>query len=935
MCFVFYGIALLISRCLANNISATKHEEMASSNFIRSDAIDSENVDDASVSAPTVISRNPLLCSICHDYYNDPCLLSCFHTFCVRCLRGPQLDGKISCPICGQTTQMKDGAQQPPIDQLMRQLVELANCENPPCANCEKRDKTTMFFCTTCGQALCTHCREHTHRAKMFSSHEVIHMSKCKKDTQRRCHSHGEQYIMFNQTDKCMLCATCFRDTPADVRLHCVDIDTAWQQTSKKMEHAVNSICELQAAMREGLLDLKSQLDELKHNVDTEKRGLNAYCQGIQEAVNKTHSTVLLELHRDFDIKEKMVRTQLLSLGIVLPALQTHLGLCTAFTSATSKYQFLELAHPMLERLGRVAQLGHLSRPPLLNAHLNSSYKSEFARTLQPFVIGLALMPKEIIYDHMQLQSSQKQDTHLIQQCKSDLKLQTKSVYESSRFNNHCKIFDNELQELSNQLKTVKERLGELHRDVTLLRRANTLTLGTRYENVSRDCSLLEQQLEYQQVELERLRTMFDALWEEQYSRIQLEKEIFYSQMNNILSLKGEVKQLHTVAQQLEPFIKSFVTGINPSELNTIASDINSQKHFQALLDHLGCLKIQEPTTPSTKEYRHQRNCSANDNAMYTKDSKEIPTRCRTPCSGTETVLDSSGNIVVYETKLESKRGVLSQLIEKARIKEDRKKSTGSEEVRDRSHTRRSRKFPENIKPKTPPGHSSTSKVLSLYRTLKGGNCGNDVSIEVIEHQVSNLPPQQLIHQDDEYEYQRISEASSVGEVKKRVQAQVHPVPEEVISLKNSEDMLYANETTSVNKRERRRRRASCDSLSTGSESRRSSITDGAQGLSAQDTGKTLVFLIGSSPTSSSLTHKQRSWETFPRPKSKRNICVSYGNTNSGNVSGDGDSIKKADSFEGHEEAVRTLVAAVQETRSQLRQHHFHQHRYHRKNKTN
>jgi hypothetical protein len=36
-----------------------------------------------------------------------------------------------------------------------------------------------------------------------------------------------------------------------------------------------------------------------------------------------------------------------------------------------------------------------------------------------------------------------------------------------------------------------------------------------------------------------------------------------------------------------------------------------------------------------------------------------------------------------------------------------------------------------------------------------------------------------------------------------------------------------------------------------------------------------------------------------------------------GSLRGEVGSLKKADSFEGHEEAVRTLVAAVQETRTQ------------------
>lgn len=234
----------------------------------------------------------------------------------------------------------------------------------------------------------------------MFSSHEVVHMSKCTKDTQRRCPSHGEQYIMYSQSAKCMLCATCFRDTPADARVHCVDIESAWQQTSKKMERAVNSICELQAGIRDGVLALKSQLDELRHSLESEKRALSAFCQGMQEAITKTHASVLAELQRQFETKERMVRTQLLSLGSALPVLQMHLMLCTAFTSGATKYQFLELAHPMLERLSRVAQLGHPSRPPLLAAHIRTNYRVDFARALQPYIGHTQQSLKESLYEH-------------------------------------------------------------------------------------------------------------------------------------------------------------------------------------------------------------------------------------------------------------------------------------------------------------------------------------------------------------------------------------------------------------------------------------------------------------------------------------------------------------------------------------------------------
>jgi len=117
------------------------------------------------------------------------------------------------------------------------------------------------------------------------------------------------------------------------------------------------------------------------------------------------------------------------------------------------------------------------------------------------------------------------------QSSKVTQRLPTKSGPDSGPFSNHCRTFDTQLKELSQQLMTVKERLGELQRDVSVLKRANTPPLGTRYDHVARDCRLLEQQLEHHQMELERLRNVFDALWEEQMCRIHIEKEIFHSQV--------------------------------------------------------------------------------------------------------------------------------------------------------------------------------------------------------------------------------------------------------------------------------------------------------------------------------------------------------------------------------------------------------------------
>jgi hypothetical protein len=46
-------------------------------------------------------SRNPLLCLICNNIYDDPRLLNCYHSFCAKCLPGRLGDSRIVCPLCG------------------------------------------------------------------------------------------------------------------------------------------------------------------------------------------------------------------------------------------------------------------------------------------------------------------------------------------------------------------------------------------------------------------------------------------------------------------------------------------------------------------------------------------------------------------------------------------------------------------------------------------------------------------------------------------------------------------------------------------------------------------------------------------------------------------------------------------------------------------
>lgn len=521
-------------------------------------------------------SRNPLLCWLCDAVYDDPRLLSCYHAFCGRCLAPRILDNRIYCPLCCKVTATKDG-QLPPRDSLMAFLVESSCEERPPCANCDNGNQAD-FFCNTCGQALCCHCREETHRARMFSTHDVIHMSKRGREVNKKCTLHGEPYIMFSATKHAMLCINCFRESSVDARLHCTDLETAYTMGCKKLERGVMSIRELQNSVRDGVILFKALLDELRKNMDMEKNNINNLAETIQENVRRIQEALLREVDTQYDAKAKLFRGQLCSLGSLLPIIQVHLLMCTSFASSASKYQFLELVFLLMERLAAIAHLSHPLRPGQ-SSQIRSNYRSEFYRSLELLlssssnskaareasattaVSGSSGCSEKPQSSDGGCPSRPSSSASVVgpgfgmpgsRQSLSAAKLK---IFESvGPFAEHCKAHEGRFRELSGKFSRLKEEAQELHRDVTLRR---CVTRRGRVEDIVRESASLEDEVRSYGDTVDDLRAVFDAAWDEQIQRIYAEQEVFQSQVNDIASLRDENKRLMIIAQQLEPYIRS------------------------------------------------------------------------------------------------------------------------------------------------------------------------------------------------------------------------------------------------------------------------------------------------------------------------------------------------------------------------------------------
>ncbi|CAG0900191.1 unnamed protein product, partial [Darwinula stevensoni] len=622
-------------------------------------------------------SRNPLICSLCHQLYEEPCLLACYHTFCARCLRDRIPDGKVCCPLCGysfcyalgqalcgpcredthrarmfsqhdiihMSKRSKEGLRKCGLHgepyimfstakktllcincfrdtsiEARLHCIDLDTAYNQGCKKLERavlslrelqnsvRDGVILFralleelkrnmesekssinclcqnleteihgvqekllhqvdnysFCYALGQALCGPCREDTHRARMFSQHDIIHMSKRSKEGLRKCGLHGEPYIMFSTAKKTLLCINCFRDTSIEARLHCIDLDTAYNQGCKKLERAVLSLRELQNSVRDGVILFRALLEELKRNMESEKSSINCLCQNLETEIHGVQEKLLHQVDKEFERRNELFRSQLSSLGTLLPTIQDHLIMCTTFASSASKHEFLHLGYHLIDRL---SALTHMSYPlrPCQSSQIKSNYKTELARCLEPL-----LFPKEMVSPAPPpppppplgtgegIQSPDGAEnpqpstlpqmgtgTQLPHRPPSAMRiyatvppprkstgntpqnLRMKVTEGSGPFAEHCKAYDVSFREMGTRFVQLKEQVQELHRDVTLRR---CLTKQGRLEYILEECASLERHLGETCRDMEALRSVLNKMWDEELQRIRSEQELFQMQ---------------------------------------------------------------------------------------------------------------------------------------------------------------------------------------------------------------------------------------------------------------------------------------------------------------------------------------------------------------------------------------------------------------------
>ena len=118
-----------------------------------------------------------------------------------------------------------------------------------------------------------------------------------------------------------------------DARLHCVDLDTAYNQVeahpysipyqcpatfesvllrpclptqgAKKLERALMSIRELQNSLRDGVILFRALLEELRRNMDEERQGIVMSYESLHNAIKQTYDSLLTSLDSQYNTTDR------------------------------------------------------------------------------------------------------------------------------------------------------------------------------------------------------------------------------------------------------------------------------------------------------------------------------------------------------------------------------------------------------------------------------------------------------------------------------------------------------------------------------------------------------------------------------------------------------------------------------------------------------
>ena len=252
-----------------------------------------------------------VMCEKCDEYYKDPRMLPCLHTFCLQCLEKElESQSTLHCPTCKEKVKLpRNGVSELPQDLNMANEAEIARISekvedaNEHCEACGRSDDSgrAVAFCIECKEFICKICKDRHPKRFATADHNVVtageRLSKTNEDNtaskfpqqKMPCPLH-KGYNLEVYCKKCekLICRNCM---DFDHYEHRKDCDLLEKVAKQEMESLRSSLGNCNGAVA-SLDKASAQCKQTMQKVETRKMAVDT---AINTSLEKVRTALLAQ----------------------------------------------------------------------------------------------------------------------------------------------------------------------------------------------------------------------------------------------------------------------------------------------------------------------------------------------------------------------------------------------------------------------------------------------------------------------------------------------------------------------------------------------------------------------------------------------------------------------------------------------------------------
>ncbi|XP_051869793.1 tripartite motif-containing protein 45 [Pristis pectinata] len=352
---------------------------------------------ESKASALSLSSESPRSCRtkclVCRNFYTNPKLLPCLHTFCLECLSGleqfsvPQTGREVRsgcegslvcsdsrvcilCPACDCEVYVPTaGVQGLTTNYLIQNEVLLESLKRLDhklvCDLCNDGDAERR--CHVCSANLCDFCSKAHRRQRATASHNTVALKDLQSGTGRivqpiMCCAHpSEELRLFCETCDCLVCRDCclvgHHDHNCDFIANVINKHgNSIKQLLKQTQPRIGALQEIMQKIHSSRQILKEQLGKITEEI-------NSFTEDYIRALEKHRNRLLKELEELRVQKENSLNLQQIQLEQILADVKTGVDFTDSLLTNGSHGEILLTKCVVVNRLKQLNKISY-STPP-------------------------------------------------------------------------------------------------------------------------------------------------------------------------------------------------------------------------------------------------------------------------------------------------------------------------------------------------------------------------------------------------------------------------------------------------------------------------------------------------------------------------------------------------------------------------------------------